>query len=74
MRVAILAAARLLMNNSGELHSTTDEKKSPGDFVLWKKSKPGEPSWSSPWGEVCPFFPDCAVGFLTAGRVVLDGT
>ncbi|MEM5789615.1 MAG: cysteine--tRNA ligase, partial [Syntrophobacteraceae bacterium] len=28
-----------------------DEKKSnPLDFVLWKGSKPGEPSWESPWG------------------------
>lgn len=26
------------------------EKKNKGDFCLWKKSKPGEPQWSSPWG------------------------
>lgn len=26
------------------------EKKSRNDFVLWKVSKPGEPSWPSPWG------------------------
>ncbi|MBN4054359.1 cysteine--tRNA ligase [Nitrospira defluvii] len=25
-------------------------KKNPLDFVLWKNSKPGEPSWNSPWG------------------------
>ena len=25
-------------------------KKHPGDFALWKGSKPGEPSWESPWG------------------------
>ncbi len=25
-------------------------KKSPLDFALWKASKPGEPSWKSPWG------------------------
>ncbi len=25
-------------------------KRNPGDFALWKKSKPGEPSWESPWG------------------------
>jgi len=25
-------------------------KKNPLDFVLWKGSKPGEPSWESPWG------------------------
>ena len=29
-----------------------EEKKSPTDFALWKASKPGEPSWESPWGMV----------------------
>ena len=27
-----------------------EEKEHPMDFVLWKASKPGEPSWDSPWG------------------------
>ncbi|MDR2350790.1 MAG: cysteine--tRNA ligase [Deltaproteobacteria bacterium] len=27
-----------------------DRKKNPADFALWKASKPGEPSWPSPWG------------------------
>ncbi|MFH1169112.1 MAG: cysteine--tRNA ligase [Chloroflexota bacterium] len=27
-----------------------EEKEHPMDFVLWKASKPGEPSWPSPWG------------------------
>jgi len=27
-----------------------EEKEDPMDFVLWKASKPGEPSWDSPWG------------------------
>lgn len=31
-----------------------DSKRSPYDFVLWKKAKEGEPSWSSPWGEGRP--------------------
>jgi len=32
-----------------------DENKiNPLDFVLWKLSKPGEPSWKSPWGEGRP--------------------
>ena len=30
------------------------EKEYPMDFTLWKASKPGEPSWSSPWGEGRP--------------------
>ena len=28
----------------------TGFKKCPLDFALWKASKPGEPSWESPWG------------------------
>jgi len=27
-----------------------DRKGSPLDFALWKASKPGEPTWESPWG------------------------
>lgn len=27
-----------------------ESKKSKQDFALWKASKPGEPSWESPWG------------------------
>jgi cysteinyl-tRNA synthetase len=29
-------------------------KEHPMDFALWKAAKPGEPSWSSPWGEGRP--------------------
>ncbi|AEC52171.1 cysteinyl-tRNA synthetase [Pyrococcus sp. NA2] len=29
-------------------------KKNPEDFALWKKAKPGEPKWDSPWGEGRP--------------------
>ncbi|WP_406699961.1 cysteine--tRNA ligase [Singulisphaera sp. Ch08] len=28
----------------------TAVKRHPGDFALWKGSKPGEPFWDSPWG------------------------
>ncbi|GAV24352.1 cysteine--tRNA ligase [Carboxydothermus islandicus] len=27
-----------------------EKKKNPLDFALWKKAKPGEPFWESPWG------------------------
>jgi len=27
-----------------------ETKRDPMDFVLWKMSKPGEPTWGSPWG------------------------
>ncbi|MFC1966932.1 cysteine--tRNA ligase [Chloroflexota bacterium] len=35
---------------AGESSVGGDDKESPMDFVLWKASKPGEPSWESPWG------------------------
>ena len=32
-----------------------DERKHhPMDFALWKKAKPGEPAWESPWGQGRP--------------------
>jgi cysteinyl-tRNA synthetase len=31
-----------------------ERKENPQDFVLWKGAKPGEISWSSPWGEGRP--------------------
>ena len=39
-----------------------DLKRHPADFVLWKFSKPGEPSWPSPWGEGRPgWHSECVV-------------
>lgn len=34
--------------------SISEEKEDPLDFALWKKEKPGEPSWESPWGNGRP--------------------
>ena len=34
----------------GEGGSTAERKRSAADFALWKKAKPGEPAWESPWG------------------------
>jgi cysteinyl-tRNA synthetase len=40
----------------------TDEKRSPLDFALWKKAKPGEPTWPSPWGPGRPgWHTECVV-------------
>ncbi|KAI0690429.1 cysteinyl-tRNA synthetase [Cytidiella melzeri] len=39
----------LLAEGEGALSVTTG-RRSPADFALWKASKPGEPSWPSPWG------------------------
>lgn len=30
--------------------SIEERKRDPLDFALWKATKPGEPSWDSPWG------------------------
>ncbi len=35
---------------AGERVAVTDAKQDPLDFVLWKRAKPGEPAWESPWG------------------------
>ncbi|AHJ74915.1 cysteine--tRNA ligase [Kosakonia sacchari] len=39
---------------AGARVEVAEVKRNPMDFVLWKMSKPGEPSWSSPWGEGRP--------------------
>jgi cysteinyl-tRNA synthetase len=38
----------------GEGGETAARKRAPGDFALWKRAKPGEPSWDSPWGKGRP--------------------
>ena len=39
---------------SGARIDVSDLKEDPLDFALWKSSKPGEPHWTSPWGEGRP--------------------
>lgn len=39
---------------SGARVDVDERKKDPLDFALWKAAKPGEPHWSSPWGEGRP--------------------
>ncbi|KAF9564747.1 cysteinyl-tRNA synthetase [Agrocybe pediades] len=43
----------LLEEGEGSLSSKTG-RRSASDFALWKASKPGEPSWPSPWGQGRP--------------------
>ncbi len=39
-----------------------EQKRHPADFVLWKFSKPDEPSWPSPWGDGRPgWHSECVV-------------
>ncbi|KAL7281481.1 hypothetical protein ACG7TL_004796 [Trametes sanguinea] len=44
----------LLEEGEGALSASSGGKRSAADFALWKASKPGEPSWPSPWGEGRP--------------------
>ncbi|RUO43800.1 cysteine--tRNA ligase [Aliidiomarina taiwanensis] len=39
---------------AGARVAVAEGKEDPLDFVLWKRAKEGEPSWSSPWGEGRP--------------------
>lgn len=39
---------------SGARIDVSEIKEDPLDFALWKASKPGEPHWTSPWGEGRP--------------------
>ncbi|MCK8136766.1 MULTISPECIES: cysteine--tRNA ligase [Pseudoalteromonas] len=49
-----LSQQDLTMLQSGSRVEVAQDKDDPLDFVLWKKAKAGEPSWSSPWGEGRP--------------------
>ncbi len=39
---------------AGARIATGEIKEDPMDFALWKSAKPGEPSWTSPWGNGRP--------------------
>jgi cysteinyl-tRNA synthetase len=45
-----LSGRKLDEMQAGARIDVNDRKENPMDFVLWKSSKPGEPSWNSPWG------------------------
>jgi len=49
-----LSKQDLTQLESGIRVQTTTDKQDPLDFVLWKKAKPSEPSWPSPWGDGRP--------------------
>ncbi|CDH01098.1 cysteine--tRNA ligase [Xenorhabdus bovienii] len=46
----LLSRQDLEQLQAGARVEVADVKRNPMDFVLWKMSKPGEPSWESPWG------------------------
>lgn len=49
-RYGKLAHRNLDDMQAGARISINEQKRHPMDFVLWKGSKPGEPTWDSPWG------------------------
>ena len=70
-----------LMEGEGVLTegAAVSEKRNPFDFCLWKKSKPAEPLWESPWGQGRPgwhiecstmaseFFKECPIDIHSGG-------
>jgi cysteinyl-tRNA synthetase len=45
-----LSGKKLADLRAGSRIEIDTAKRDPLDFVLWKRAKPGEPSWQSPWG------------------------
>ena len=50
----MLSGRRLDDMRAGARIDINDSKENPMDFALWKAAKPGEPKWTSPWGEGRP--------------------
>ncbi|MGH9100193.1 MAG: cysteine--tRNA ligase [Acidimicrobiales bacterium] len=58
----LLAHQPLESLRAGARVEPSGQKRSPLDFALWKKAKPGEPTWPSPWGEGRPgWHTECVV-------------
>ena len=49
-----LSGKRIDDLRAGSRVQIDESKLDPLDFVLWKRAKPGEPHWPSPWGEGRP--------------------
>ncbi|MDF1591227.1 MAG: cysteine--tRNA ligase [Desulfobacterales bacterium] len=49
-----LSGRKLEDMEAGARVDVDEKKRNPFDFALWKSSKPGEPSWDSPWGKGRP--------------------
>ena len=58
----LLAGQPLESLRAGARIESRDEKRSPLDFALWKKAKPGEPTWPAPFGDGRPgWHTECVV-------------
>ncbi|MFC1840096.1 cysteine--tRNA ligase [Thermodesulfobacteriota bacterium] len=57
-----LSGRRIEDMKAGSRVDINEKKKHPMDFTLWKNAKPGEPMWSSPWGDGRPgWHMECSV-------------
>src|ERR671926_496836 len=50
----LLARQPLDSLRAGARVEIDEDKREWFDFALWKKAKPGEPVWASPWGDGRP--------------------
>ena len=58
----LLARQSLSSLRTGARVEVDENKRSPLDFALWKKAKPGEPSWDAPFGRGRPgWHTECVV-------------
>lgn len=58
----LLARQSIESLRAGARVGANEDKRSPIDFALWKKAKPDEPSWASPWGDGRPgWHTECVV-------------
>ena len=58
----LLALQPLDSLRAGARIEADEEKRSPLDFVLWKKAREGEPAWEAPWGAGRPgWHTECVV-------------
>jgi cysteinyl-tRNA synthetase len=58
----LLARQSIDSLRAGARVEANEDKRSPIDFALWKKAKPDEPSWPSPWGDGRPgWHTECVV-------------
>ncbi|MFW9831912.1 MAG: cysteine--tRNA ligase, partial [Candidatus Thorarchaeota archaeon] len=49
-RLAGIKTSSLKAGAGGRIDKDQYDKEAVGDFVLWKRAKPDEPFWHSPWG------------------------
>jgi cysteinyl-tRNA synthetase len=71
-----LSGRRLEDMKAGSRVAVDERKRHPMDFALWKKAKPGEPEWPSPWGAGRPgWHIECSVmsGFFLGPTFDIHG-